>query len=184
MCGPGGLRVPCAPVPGARSPAAGGEHQGEESGQLRPREQVRQAPRAGERTRKPIERSESGREHVRGVDCMGQRPGVGRMCAGCQKGSQRGGEEKQKRQQPRQNHHLLFLALLSARPRRRPAFIGAPCVTPPLCDVTGTSGQSPGGFHRCAPRANCGAVLSISLQSGPAPVPAGSLRPWGAGRCI
>ena len=67
------------------------------SGQLCPREQVRQAPRAGERTRKPIERSESGREHVRGVDCMGQRPGVGRMGVGCQKGSQRGGEEKQKR---------------------------------------------------------------------------------------
>ena len=34
VCGPGDLRVPCAPVPGARSPAAGGEHQGEEWGQL------------------------------------------------------------------------------------------------------------------------------------------------------
>ena len=36
-----------------RSPAAGGEHQGEESGQLRPPKRVRQAPRAGARTRKP-----------------------------------------------------------------------------------------------------------------------------------
>ena len=53
VCGPGGLRVPCAPVPGARSPAAGGEHQGEESGQLPPLKRVRQAPRAGARTRKP-----------------------------------------------------------------------------------------------------------------------------------
>ena len=106
VCGPGGLRVPCAPVLGARSPAVGGEHQGEESGQLRPREQVRQVPRAGARTRKPTERSESVREQFRGVDCMGQRPGVGRMGVGHQKGSGRGGE-KQKPQQPLQNHHLV-----------------------------------------------------------------------------
>ena len=34
MWDPGGLRVPCALILGARSPAAGGEHQGEEWGQL------------------------------------------------------------------------------------------------------------------------------------------------------
>ena len=34
VCGPGGLRVPCAQFLGARSPPVGGEHQSEETGQL------------------------------------------------------------------------------------------------------------------------------------------------------
>ena len=112
---------------------------------------------------------------------MGQRPGSGRMGAGGQKGGRRGGEEKQERRQPPISP---LRSALPATPQRRPAGIRAPCVTPPLCDVTCTSDQSPGGFHRCAPRANCGMVLTFSLLSGPAPVFAGSLRPWGAERCI
>ena len=38
-------------------------------------------------------------------------------------------------------------SLLPGRPRRRRAFIAAPA-SPPPCDVTCNSGQSPGGFHR------------------------------------
>ena len=57
VCGAGvRLRRPEGPLrSGSRRPrpAAGGEHQGEESGQLRPPKRVRQAPRAGARTRKP-----------------------------------------------------------------------------------------------------------------------------------
>ena len=74
-------------------------------------------------------------------------------------------------------------SLLPGRPSdARPLY--PPVRHPPLCDVTCPSGQSPGGFLRRAQRASCGALLAFSLQSRPAPLPAWSLRPWGAGRCL
>ena len=126
VCDPGGLGVPCVPVLGPRSPAAGGEHQGEESGQLCRRERVCEPPRAGARTRKPAERSESCREHERGVHGMGQGPGAGRMGADRQKGGRRGGEEEERQQPPRNNRHL-------ASPRSSPRETGgAPHLYPPV----------------------------------------------------
>ena len=152
-----------------------------------PRRGVGPAPSAGAgaRTRRPTERSESGREHERGLHGMARGPGQEEWALVARRAAE---EAARRRSRSRSIHGKTAISPLRSplpgRQRRRPTFICAPCVTPPLCDVTYTSGQSPGGFHRCAPRANCGAVFAFSLQSGPAPLPSGSLRPWGAGRCI
>lgn len=52
-----------------------------------------------------------------------------------------------------------------------PRIYTRPSVTPPPCDVTHAAGQSPGGFHRYTPRANCGAVLAFPLKIWPRPAP-------------
>ena len=140
VCGPGGLRVPCAPVPGARSPAAGGEHQGEESGQLRPRERVRglAGPQSGAKVAANMN-----------VDCTVWPEDRGR---------------KNGRWSP------------EGRPKRRrggEAEAAAAAAKPPsrLSALFCETAAAPGLYTRLR-------------QSGPAPLPAGSLRPWGAGRCI
>ena len=133
VCGPGGLRVPCAPVLGARSPAAGGEHQGEESGQLRPPKRVRQAPRAGARTRKPTERSESGREHERGMHGMARGPEQEEWALVARRAAEEAARRRSRSGSSRGKIAISPLrSPLPARPRQRPAFIrGSANLAPP-----------------------------------------------------